>query len=77
MNEGWLCPKCGSAHAPDVKSCPLNGLMPFPMPMTPGSPIAVPVHMDCGCPNNHVCMNVACPRRIQITCSITSLPLHG
>lgn len=22
MNEGWLCPKCDGAHAPDVKSCP-------------------------------------------------------
>ena len=20
--EGWLCPSCGGAHAPDVQSCP-------------------------------------------------------
>lgn len=24
-------------------------------------------HVDCGCPPNHVCMNVACPRQIHIT----------
>lgn len=23
--EGWLCPSCGKAHAPDVKTCPEPG----------------------------------------------------
>ncbi len=22
MLEGWSCPACGKAHAPDVKTCP-------------------------------------------------------
>jgi hypothetical protein len=22
MLEGWSCPACGRAHAPDVKTCP-------------------------------------------------------
>lgn len=22
MNNGWNCPNCGKAHAPDVKTCP-------------------------------------------------------
>lgn len=22
IRQGWLCPKCGSAHAPDVLTCP-------------------------------------------------------
>ena len=22
MREGWLCPGCGSAHGPDVVTCP-------------------------------------------------------
>lgn len=23
---------------------------------------------DCGCPPTYVCMNIACPRKLQITC---------
>lgn len=23
-NQGWLCPKCGSAHAPHIQTCPLS-----------------------------------------------------
>ena len=26
---------------------------------------------DCGCPLNTVCMNVACPRRVSVTCVST------
>lgn len=26
LPQGWRCPNCGSAHAPDVKTCP-NGPM--------------------------------------------------
>lgn len=25
VKEGWSCPKCGGAHAPDVKTCPRTG----------------------------------------------------
>ena len=24
---------------------------------------------DCGCPPNTMCMNVACPRRVTVTCT--------
>lgn len=25
-DRGWLCPNCGSAHSPDVKTCPLTSV---------------------------------------------------
>lgn len=31
MTEGWKCPNCGKAHAPDVKTCPdPAGAQPWP-----------------------------------------------
>lgn len=38
-----------------------------------GIPQSIPIGTgtittDCGCPTNHVCMNVACPRNMRITC---------
>lgn len=24
MEKGWLCPNCKRAHAPDVKTCPVD-----------------------------------------------------
>ena len=24
MNEGWMCPNCGGAHAPSVQTCPMT-----------------------------------------------------
>jgi len=59
MNEGWKCPHCGSAHAPDVKTCPVIW-----------KPLGWPAWPDCGCPSNHVCMSVACPRAVRITCAV-------
>lgn len=44
--EGWLCPKCGSAHAPDVKTCPVSVKSP------PGLS-TVPLCEKCGLPNTH------------------------
>ena len=37
IREGWLCPKCGSAHSPDVLTCPVTAApMPFvPVPSWP------------------------------------------
>ena len=44
---------------------------PFDMPL-PTGPISVPFVQtiklyDCGCPENYVCMNTACPRSLNIT----------
>jgi hypothetical protein len=27
---------------------------------------------DCGCPVNSVCMNVACPRAMRVTCAVST-----
>jgi hypothetical protein len=72
VSEGWKCPHCGSAHAPDVKTCPEapleipRWLLERQRALPLGWPPAVPY--DCGCPANHVCMSVACPRAVRITC---------
>lgn len=66
MNEGWLCPKCGSAHAPSVLTCPVTTqAIPFWPQRYPSS-----VRSDCSCPLNNVCMNVACPRSVRVTCAV-------
>lgn len=73
MNEGWKCPNCGSAHAPDVKTCP--GAPPVFIPSVWTSP---PILPDCGCPlGNYTCMNVACPRRAQVTVTTIGLSDNG
>lgn len=53
--QGWMCPKCGSAHAPSVQTCP-------------NAPAARP---DCGCPLGTVCMNTACPRKPMCIATVT------
>lgn len=78
VGSGWQCPNCGSAHAPDVKTCPLPARLPsalLPMPFFPAQPpfnAAPPVTVDCGCPTHsgYVCMNAACPRAMRVTCVI-------
>jgi hypothetical protein len=35
MLEGWSCPHCGRAHAPDVKTCPEPGKAVGPPPVIP------------------------------------------
>lgn len=56
-NQGWLCPKCHSAHAPDVKTCPSGQ---FGLPSI--------LNNDCGCPHSSgACMNAPCPRRMYWT----------
>jgi hypothetical protein len=45
MSEGWLCPLCKSAHAPDVKTCPGGNFVAYPpiyIPM-PYPPPCVPM----------------------------------
>lgn len=37
MSEGWLCPKCGSAHAPTVQTCPVSAF-----PYNPYNPFYIP-----------------------------------
>jgi hypothetical protein len=53
-NQGWLCPKCNSAHAPDVKTCPVRDFG-----MVTG----------CVCSAGHeaCCMETLCPRRMYFT----------
>lgn len=66
--KGWLCPRCGGAHAPDVKTCPTGGALSPLLPLQAWPSQTV----DCGCPALNVCMNVACPRRVSITNVSTS-----
>jgi hypothetical protein len=41
INQGWSCPKCGSAHAPHVQTCPNNfGGLNYPLAQ-PCSPYTV------------------------------------
>jgi len=71
MSDGWNCPKCGSAHAPSVQTCPVNPpVMPVGIPNVWPSQ---PMRADCGCKPLTVCMNVACPRRLQVTYLGTSM----
>lgn len=41
--QGWLCPKCQSAHAPTVQTCPISTLpLTFPYnPMGGGAAVGV------------------------------------
>lgn len=57
INQGWLCPKCNSAHAPDVKTCP-QSFMGIPQ-----------VSMECQCcvGAEAWCLNTVCPRRMHFT----------
>ena len=65
MNHGWLCPKCGGAHGPDVQSCPQVPL-PVPLPV-PYYPMGVPCS---ACGNSGVCMCTR-PGRGGITWTIS------
>jgi hypothetical protein len=60
INQGWLCPKCNSAHAPDVKTCPGGAAF---------MGIPVQVATDCGCcvGAEAWCLNTVCPRRMYFT----------
>lgn len=64
INQGWLCPKCNSAHAPDVKTCPQSFM-------------GIPVHVatDCGCSLGYeaYCLNMVCQRRMYFTSKATDL----
>lgn len=54
MNEGWLCPKCGSAHAPSVLTCPdLHTYLPTVFPIGPLAPRKKGTCMAC---RDGVCM---------------------
>lgn len=67
MNEGWKCPNCGKAHAPDVKTCPdprINPWSGYPM-----SEEALRPFRRCGCTSSAaVCNSTVCPYRVEITC---------
>jgi len=43
MSEGWSCPKCGSAHAPWVATCPVVVVTTPVYPSTPSYPTLPPV----------------------------------
>lgn len=70
MSEGWKCPNCGGAHAPDVKTCPVvtvpSPLGPFPFGPDPTyvswfEPIRTPPVDDGMCPacrHSGICMCV-------------------
>lgn len=61
MTEGWKCPQCLAVMAPWVAYC--RNCVPVKAISTST------VSVDCGCPtHNYVCMNVACPRRVKVTC---------
>ncbi len=83
--EGWICPKCGTVHSPDTRSCERCATVTYPWgdmwtqwqtvpaPL-PHAPARMPI---CGCIVGSVCMNTACPHRIDVTCSVTSEPFAG
>jgi len=65
---GWLCPSCGKAHGPHVDTCPgpLGGIPSWPA--SPSIPYVSPPGMpSCGCPAGTLCMNVACPHRMEVS----------
>jgi hypothetical protein len=44
VNQGWSCPKCGSAHAPHVQTCPQSSWgHNYPLP-----PACSPYTVTCG-----------------------------
>lgn len=64
----WFCPSCQKHHGPHVDTCPDGGGFYAPLPyqgwherdsMTVPYPCA-------GCKG--ACMNVACPKRMVVTC---------
>jgi hypothetical protein len=46
INQGWSCPKCGSAHAPHVQTCPQSfGTI---VPTWGGAAPCAPYTVTCG-----------------------------
>lgn len=49
---------------------PTPALPSAPYAPVPGSWGTGEIGADCGCPPNNVCLSVACPRRVTITCAV-------
>lgn len=47
LNQGWSCPKCGSAHAPHVQTCPQSWGLNYPL-YGGCAPAAAPNTVTCG-----------------------------
>lgn len=70
--QGWMCPNCGSAHAPSVMTCP--------MAAKPATTTTITVS-DCGCGSSTdplTCPHTACPRKLRPYFTYTSqVPTTG
>jgi hypothetical protein len=60
--QGWECPRCHTVHAPWKPDCDCQSKLPV-------------YQQDCNCSPNYVCMSVACPRALRVTCSDAMLPV--
>jgi hypothetical protein len=56
LQQGWVCPSCGTAFAPWVRSCDRCAAG------------VASTSSDCGCPTTgYVCYNAYCPRAVKVT----------
>jgi hypothetical protein len=75
-NQGWSCPNCGSAHSPDVKTCPVKQVTTT-SPYAPYYPSMTQPKTCWKCfmpmegAMGYVCPHLDCPTFLQVTSKVT------